>query len=152
MTRRKIILPDTPDTPVKATDAEILKRIAAVHKLLVAGAARASIVQYGSSQWNVTDRQVDDYIARAKETLKAQTDRDKDNNLAMAIARMQEIYQECKSAKNYKGAISAQIEINKLLGLYAPVNANVNLSGAVALKGYIGVSPDQWDKPDDHNA
>lgn len=120
------------ETPVKATDAEIARRVATVHKLMVAGASRASIVQYGSKEWKITERQVDDYIASAKETIKAQTDRDKDNNLSMALARMGDIFQQCMSAKNYKGAIAAQQEINKLLGLYEPVNQNH--TGDVAIR------------------
>lgn len=127
----KIPLPETPETPVKATDAEVAKRVATVHKLLVAGASRASIVQYGSKEWKVTDRQVDDYISRAKETIKEQSDRDKENNLSMAIARMNDIYQQCYAAKNYKGAITAQVEINKLLGLYSP--SKMEHSGQVSL-------------------
>jgi hypothetical protein len=144
--------PQSAETPVKATDAEIVRRVATVHKLMVAGASRASIQQYAANQWGLSERPVDEYISRAKETLKEQVDRDKDHNLEMALARMQEIYQECKSAKNYKGAIQAQVEINKLLGLYAPVNANVNLSGSVAIKSYANFSPDDWSDADEPTA
>ena len=152
MTRRKIVPPNTPDTPVKATDAEVTRRVNAVYKLLVLGTGRAAILQLAAGNWKVSERQGDEYIARAREILKEQTDRDKDRNLEMAMARMNEVYHQGMTAKNYKVAISAQIEINKLLGLYAPVNANVNLSGTVAVKGYANFSPDQWDKTDDPSA
>ncbi len=141
--RKKAPLIDKPDTPVKATDAEINRRVLDVYKLLVAGASRATIVQYGSKTWSITDRQVDDYIARAKLDLMAQLDRDKDNNLAMAITRMSDIYQQCYAAKNYKGAITAQIEINKLLGLYAPTKIEGVIG--VSVKAYKEFSPDSWD-------
>ena len=118
--RKKAPLIEKPETPVKSTDAEVNGRVSTIHKLLVAGASRASIVQYGSKTWSITDRQVDEYISRAKADLVAQADKDKDNNLAMALARMNDIYQQCYTAKNYKGAIAAQVEISKLLGLYAP--------------------------------
>lgn len=118
--RKKPPLLEHPDTPVKSTDAEVTKRVALVYKLLVAGASRASIQQYAANTWKLSERPVDEYIARAKLDLVAQTDKDKDNNLAMALARMNDIYQQCFTAKNYKGAITAQVEISKLLGLYAP--------------------------------
>ncbi len=144
MTKRKDhAIPTIPDLPVKATDAEIASRVAKIHKFIVAGASRATIVQYGSTQWSISDRQVDDYIASAKKILVAQTDRDKDNNLALALERMQEIYQQCMAAKNFKGAIASQVEINKLLGLYAPTQQEVKLSGEV--KTYKTFSPDDWD-------
>lgn len=125
MPRKPLPIPDTPETPVKATDAEVSRRIATIHKLLVAGASRTTILQYAVKTWDVSESMADKYIGRAKETILEQVDRDKDQNLALALERMQEIYQECKSAKNYKGAITAQVEINKLLGLYAPTKQEV---------------------------
>lgn len=137
----KIPLPETPETPVKATDAEIAKRVATVHKLLVAGASRASIVLYGSQNWKVSDRQITDYIARAKETLIEQVDKDKESNLSMALTRMNDIYQQCMSAKNYKGAIAAQREINKLLGLYEPVKQDHTGDLSIRLVRETGFNP-----------
>jgi hypothetical protein len=135
MPRKNPPIPDTPETPVKATDAEILQRVATVHKLLVAGASRASIQQYAIKAWGLSESPVDVYIARAKESIKEQTDRDKENNLSMALARMNDIYQQCISAKNYKGAITAQVEINKLLGLYAPTKTEgTGENGAFVIK------------------
>ena len=149
MTKRKT-LPDIDTTPpVKATDAEVLKRVATVCKLMIAGASRASIVQYGSIQWDITDRQIDDYIARAKNDIATMTDKDKESNLNMAMARMNDIYQQCYAAKNYKGAMSAQIEINKLLGLYAPAQQEIKHSGGLHVKAYKEFTPDAWDSDDD---
>lgn len=133
--------PQAAETPVKATDAEVLRRVATVHKLMVAGASRASIVQYGSKEWKITERQVDDYIAYAKESIKAQTDRDKDNNLSMALARMGDIFQQCMSAKNYKGAIQAQKEINLLLGLYTPTKQDLSGDISIRLVREVGFNP-----------
>lgn len=139
---KKTALPDVSlELPVKATNAEIAQRVAMVHKLLVAGASRGAIVQYGSKEWRVSDRQIDDYIASAKETLKAQTDRDKENNLSMALARMNDIFQQCMSAKNFKGAITAQQEINKLLGLYEPVKQDHSGDLSIRLVREQGFNP-----------
>lgn len=138
--------PQAAETPVKATDAEVLRRVATVHKLMVAGASRASIQQYAIKTWGLSESPVDVYIARAKESIKEQTDRDKDHNLAMALARMEEIYQECKSAKNYKGALAAQKEINLLLGLYAATK--MEHSGSVSLTWEQMVAKAQGGKDD----
>lgn len=124
----------TPETPVKATDAEVTQRVATIHKLMVAGASRASIVQYGSKTWQITDRQVDDYIARAKKGITDQANKDKNHNLALALERMSDIYQQCYAAKNYKGAVSAQQEINRLLGLYAPTKTEMTGDGGGPLQ------------------
>ncbi len=144
--RKKAPLIDKPDTPVKATDAEVNRRVMDVYRLLVAGASRATIVQYTAKTWSVSDRQTDEYIARAKADLLAQLDRDKENNLAMAITRMSDIYQQCYAAKNYKGAITAQIEINKLLGLYAPVKQELTGGNGEPLRFEI-IRRDSDDNP-----
>lgn len=134
MTKRKSLPAIDPTPPVKATDAEVLRRVATVCKLMIAGASRTTIVQYGSTQWSVSDRQIDDYISRAKLDIATMTDKDKESNLNMAMARMNDIYQQCYAAKNYKGAMSAQIEINKLLGLYASVKQEVTGVGGGAIR------------------
>lgn len=128
----------------KATDAEIKRRIALVHKMIVAGASRAMILQHSAEKWELSDRQTDEYIGRVKQIISEQMDREKDSNLGLALERMNDIYQKCLAASNYKNAIAAQREINRLLGLYAP--EKIEHSGEVALKGYTTASPDDWDK------
>jgi hypothetical protein len=136
MARKPIPLPETPETPVKATDAEVSRRIVTIHKLLVAGASRTTILQYAVKTWDVSESMADKYIGRAKESITEQTDRDRDHNLSLALERMADIYQQCMSAKNFKGAIAAQQETNKLLGLYAPLKQEITGKdgGAIILK------------------
>ena len=51
--------------PGKATTVEIEERVNTVFGLLIVGASRQDILQYGTSSWDVKTRQVDIYIKRA---------------------------------------------------------------------------------------
>lgn len=53
----------------KSTDAEIDIRVCEVQELLLNGETRSSIVRYGS-KWQISSRQIDDYIAAAKLLIK----------------------------------------------------------------------------------
>jgi hypothetical protein len=51
----------------RATDIEIDGRINAIYKLLLEGNSRTQILQYGSETWKISERQVEEYIKRARD-------------------------------------------------------------------------------------
>ena len=51
----------------KSTNIEIDERINTVYKLLLEGNSRTQILQYGADTWDLKDRQVEEYIKRARD-------------------------------------------------------------------------------------
>lgn len=121
----------------KPTQAQKIRRVNEVRKMLVSGFSRGEIVQKLTKKWNVIDRTIDNYIQDAKEELKPLIAAEKDNQLGIAIARMTDIYREAMDAKDHRAAIAAQQELNKLFGLYAPVKTETELSGAVSWRQLV---------------
>lgn len=52
----------------KSTAVEVETRVGEIAELLIAGSPRKEIVRY-SAKWDISPRQVDTYISKAKETL-----------------------------------------------------------------------------------
>lgn len=106
--------------PKKATAAEIDKRVDHVMGMLIGSAPRAEIVRYGSENWQVTDRQIDDYIAAARTNLKESAAYDRDEELALAIAQLKTVIYKAAKMMDFQRVLAARRELNQLLGLYAP--------------------------------
>ena len=51
----------------KSTNIEIDERINTVYKLLLEGNSRTQILQYGSETWQISERQIEEYIKRARD-------------------------------------------------------------------------------------
>ena len=114
-----------PPPPVKATQAEVDKRVTDVVKLIIAGAARAAILQHAATKWEMSERQADEYIRRAKVLIQEENSADRAANHALAVARMNDIYQRTVRVQDYQRAIAAQRELNQLQGLYAPTKTEI---------------------------
>lgn len=104
----------------RATKAKVKQRTNQVAKMLMSGVNRADIVQFVSKEWGLDERTGDDYISRAKEAILESLDDKRDLHLAMALRRLSDLYTKTLRVDDYKGALSVQKEINKLIGLYAP--------------------------------
>lgn len=123
MTAKKL----KPERPQKPTQAELSRRVNQVHQLLVAGISRATILQHASEKWGCSERTADDYMARARVRLEGGLSTDRASNLAIAIERMNSIYEKTMRVQDYQRAIAAQRELNQLMGLYAPVKQDIEI-------------------------
>nr|BAR30609.1 putative DNA binding protein [uncultured Mediterranean phage uvMED]BAR30665.1 putative DNA binding protein [uncultured Mediterranean phage uvMED] len=74
----------------KSTNAEIEQRVKAVYGLLVKSYSRFQILQYASDQWDVSDRTADIYIQRARQLIQQDSEIERPQWLAAAIARLVE--------------------------------------------------------------
>jgi hypothetical protein len=74
----------------KSTNAEIEQRVHAVYGLLVKSYSRFQILQYASKQWDVSDRTADIYIQRARQLIQQDSEIERPQWLAAAIARLVE--------------------------------------------------------------
>lgn len=145
--RPKKLNADDQPVPVKASNADIKRRVNTIYRMLAKGETRAEILRYASETWGVTERTAEEYLSRATSIFNEQASKDHERQYGLAMTRLTIVFGEALDASDYQGAIAAQREINKIIGLYAPVNQNVNVSGTLDVKAYKGISPDDWDEP-----
>jgi hypothetical protein len=137
----------TPKPKVKkATKAEIIRRTLEVYRMLIKSSPRAEILQYASENWHITERQTDEYIARAREMLREQSVYDRDIELALGVEFLKLVRGKSFGVTDYQRSIAAQRVINNMLGLNAPEKREV--SGELIVKSYAQFNPDDWDKPE----
>lgn len=103
----------------KSTAAEVEMRTAKVAELLVDGWSRARICEYAreTARWDVSDAQVDRYIAKARERIQADCSRDRKASYALAEARLEALYGKAVDADDLRLALSIVKEQRTLQGL-----------------------------------
>ena len=91
----------------KSTNAELNHRVTEVYGLLTRGCSRAQIIQHASDLWQVTDRQADTYIARARELIDADCNLSRPAFLAECLAGIRIIRQKAEAEKQHQTALNA---------------------------------------------
>lgn len=116
----------------RSTDAIVLKRVNQIYDMLLLGFSRVQIIEFGlKNDWNVVDGTVDQYISKANKRYAEASAIVRNEQLGLAISRLNHLLQKNMSIQDYKTALSAQKELNALLGLYAPktaINVNINIA------------------------
>ena len=74
----------------KCNNAESEHRVNAVYDLLLRAHSRKQIIQFAAENWGIGDRQVDNYIARARELLAQDAELARPQWMHSALARLQE--------------------------------------------------------------
>ena len=111
----------------KSLSADVELRIAAIETLILKGTSRAAIIQYATKEkWDVSDRQVDAYIKRAKANIKRRIDKNRDYQYALAIQRLNMLLQASFTIQDYKACLAVQKELNALLGLYPATEIKID--------------------------
>lgn len=114
MTRRKKTEPAGPPGP---TRAELVERLVLV---LVAGSTPDQVARAAVDQLGIPAAQVDEMVAEAKAAIATAAAADRDMALGLALYRLNELYRKATKEGDYKNALAAQRELNKLQGLYRP--------------------------------
>ena len=96
----------------KSTDAEIATRVTDVYNLLLLGTSRPAILQY-ASKWGVSSRSVDTIIRRAKNEIRKHAAIDREEAMATTRARLEMLFQRALAAKDIRGALAVQKELNR---------------------------------------
>lgn len=111
----------------KSTEVEYQARIETVASLLSKFYSRREILQYASKKtdWNVTGRQVDSYIADAKVWLKEQVNEDEIK--AKIVNEFGYLYKKNLSANDFRECRSLLESFAKLYGINAPEKSEVKL-------------------------
>lgn len=125
----------------KVTNAESAERVTKIFELLLLGLSRQEIMQYCSA-WNITTRQIDVYIQKATARLKAHADYKREEQLGVAIHRLNNLYRSSLKIQDYKGALAVQKELNLLLGLHAPSRHEITGKDGAPVKFELKFSHD----------
>lgn len=102
----------------KVTGVEYNQRIKTIAKLLFRFTTRADVLQYVSEKtdWNISERQVDNYISDAKKLLRKRTDLDV--FVGQLINEFLDLYGRNLKIQDYREAKNLLIELAKLRGAY----------------------------------
>lgn len=125
----------------RVSDFELSKRVELVAELLIRGVPRAKGYRFvndteGEYNWNITLRQYDNYVKKAKKLIKDQAKGKTEEFKNLAFARFNDLYQKNYSAQDFRECRNVQESLNKLLGLNEPDKTDINLKGSI--------SPDKW--------
>jgi hypothetical protein len=99
----------------KSTNVEIDERINTVYDLLLRAYSRTQIIRYCAEQWNVGERQAENYMARARQLQQLDAELERPQWLASAISRLQDYERLARDKGNLSIAIKALEDQAKLL-------------------------------------
>lgn len=104
----------------KSSKAEICKRVSRIFELMTQGFFDFEIVQNVSNNegWNVSDRQIYNYISKANEMFSDYAKIKRDIELGKAITRLNVLFNKSLKVQDYKTCLMIQKEINTLMGNY----------------------------------
>jgi hypothetical protein len=101
----------------RSTKVEKNFRVDTVYKLLSEGNSRGQILQFAAKEWNVSDRQIDTYIADARDKLLADAEMERPAWVAEALQRLRTYEQAAYKSRQNQVAINAVQAQAKLIGL-----------------------------------
>jgi hypothetical protein len=91
----------------RSTAAEADFRINTVYGLLVDGKSRGDVVRFCAENWEVGDRQADNYIAKARKLIERDCELSRPQFLAEALAGLRSIRQQAERRGQMQVAINA---------------------------------------------
>ena len=91
----------------KSTNIEIDERINTVYKLLLEGNSRTQILQYGADTWDLKDRQVEEYIKRARDYQRLDAELERPEWLHESLSALKDIQRKATTRQQYSTALNA---------------------------------------------
>jgi hypothetical protein len=106
---------------MKSTSAEVRRRVEEVYRLRLGGAEFSDILQFASApeqNWNVSERQIWNYVAAADKLVKERFDARADHLLARHLLQRRQLYAHAMGAGDFRTALAVLVDEAKLEGLY----------------------------------
>jgi cell fate (sporulation/competence/biofilm development) regulator YmcA (YheA/YmcA/DUF963 family) len=91
----------------KSTNIEIDERINTVYKLLLEGNSRTQILQYGADTWDLKERQVEEYIKRARDYQRLDAELERPEWLHESLSALKDIQRKATTRQQYSTALKA---------------------------------------------
>jgi hypothetical protein len=107
----------------KTNRGAIAGRVAQILPLVLDGASEREILRFVAEKTNwgyVSERTIENYIARAREQIVAEAGKDAEIHFAKALARFERLYWRASAKGDIGQCRHIQEAINRLLGLAAP--------------------------------
>ena len=101
----------------RVTKAESILRTQEVYGLLSKGHSRGQIQQLLAEQWGMSVRQIDEYIAKARELLEEDCNIARPAYLAELLQRLRMYEQAAAKRGQYQVAVNSATQQAKLIGL-----------------------------------
>lgn len=111
--------------PKGTISPQTMERVNLVMTMITNGAKHSEIVQYGARTWNVKARQVGKYVTYARQAFAGAAEIDRAEQRGIAAARYNHLFREMVRLQDFKGAVAAQRELCKLLGLDEPTQLDI---------------------------
>ena len=102
----------------KSSKHTVNQRINEVVNMLIEGKNRNKIILYGSDNWDIGERQIDKYIAKARDLIQLDIKKNIEYDYAKAIRRYEELYNKAIESVDYRLALSINKEISTIQGLF----------------------------------
>lgn len=102
----------------KSSKHIVNQRINEITEMLIEGKSRNGIIQYGTGHWEVGERQIDKYIARARNVIQKEIVKDLEFDYAKSLKRFESLYYKAIEGKDYRLALAVNKEISTIQGLY----------------------------------
>ena len=99
----------------KGTNVEVDARVNTVYDLLLHAYSRTQIVRYCAEEWDISERQAENYIARARKLQQEVAEQNRDEWLVAALSRLQDCEREARKRGNLGIAIKAMETQARLL-------------------------------------
>ena len=91
----------------KSTNIEIDERINTVYKLLLEGNSRTQILQYGADTWDLKERQMEEYIKRARDYQRLDAELERPEWLHESLSALKDIQRKATTRQQYSTALKA---------------------------------------------
>ena len=117
---------------------ELDMRVREVAKLLIGGASTFYVHEFirDKKDWNITSRQVENYLRKARELISDINNRDIEMAISEQCERLDDLYRRSMGLQDFRTCLSITAEKNKLLGLHRPVKHDLT-SGGDKITGFV---------------
>ena len=101
----------------RASKVEKEERIAQLVRLISCGAVTSDLIRFATAEWQVTQRQAENYIADARKVIVADVNRERTEIVAEMLHTCQLIIRKGMQGGNYNAVLGAMNRIAALGGL-----------------------------------
>lgn len=113
----------------KSDSSEMEKRINTIYLMLLQGYERKQIIQYCTENYNISERQTDEYLKKAREMFKQNACDDLDGKKFHILSQFNDLYQKNYKLEEYKECRNILKDISSVLGIDAPKKVDHTTNG-----------------------
>lgn len=113
----------------KSDSSEMDKRVNIVYLMLLQGFQRKQIIQYCADNFQIGERQTDEYLGKAREIIKSNIDCDTSSKRNEILNQFYDLYQKNYALEDYRECRNLLTNISNILGVEAPKKTDITSNG-----------------------